>query len=57
MCTTRKIEGMVQFGCSWAIHRNADKSADGLITKEEYKNCRNKSKNDNTDIFCRSRNI
>ena len=45
MCSEGKILGTVQFGRSWAIHKDAVKPTDGRVTTGEYKNLRNKSDN------------
>ena len=44
LCASGKILGAIQFGCSWAIPKDAEKSLDGRITTGEYKNWRMKSK-------------
>ena len=47
MCSDGRIIGVVKFGKSWAVPKDAEKPPDGRITTGEYKNWRKKlSKND-----------
>lgn len=44
LCAQGKIDGAVQFGRAWAIPQDAERPADRRVTTGEYKNWRNKKK-------------
>lgn len=45
LCSEGRIEGVTKFGKAWAIPADAEKPTDNRVTSGEYRNWRNKSKN------------
>jgi hypothetical protein len=46
MCSDGIIPGAIKFGRDWAIPKDSEKPIDKRITTGEFKNWRNKQKND-----------